>query len=248
MTVLDNVKVAFHCRQHGRPRRGDAPHAGPTRSRKGGSIAESRELLKIFDLDHLAEEQAQNLPYGSQRRLEIARALATAPRLLLLDEPAAGMNPQETNELMDLIRWIRDEFGLAVLLVEHDMQVVMGICETRARARLRLDDRRGPARRDSERSEGDRGLSGGSVTGAGAAPMLEVSDLVVSYGAIKALNGISIRLMPDEIVTLIGANGAGKSTTLRAIVGLVAPACGRDPIPTAGRRGRTPTYQLVRRG
>jgi branched-chain amino acid transport system ATP-binding protein len=91
---------------------------------------ESRRLLKIFRLDGLAEEKAKNLPYGSQRRLEIVRAMATAPRLLLLDEPAAGMNPQEANELMDLIRWVRDQFGMAILLVEHNMKVVMGICET----------------------------------------------------------------------------------------------------------------------
>jgi branched-chain amino acid transport system ATP-binding protein len=88
------------------------------------------ELLKIFALDRFAEEAATGLPYGSQRRLEIARALATEPKLLLLDEPAAGMNPQEAIELMRLIRWIRDEFKLTILLVEHNMKVVMGICET----------------------------------------------------------------------------------------------------------------------
>ena len=88
------------------------------------------ELLKIFDLGRFANEAATSLPYGSQRRLEIARALATEPRLLLLDEPAAGMNPQEARDLMRLIRWLRDEFRLTILLVEHNMKVVMGICET----------------------------------------------------------------------------------------------------------------------
>ena len=129
MTVVENVQVAFHCRQ--------AAHVGAavfrTKTHKDEETRvdrESRELLKIFHLDHLAGEKARNLPYGSQRRLEIARAMATSPRLLLLDEPAAGMNPQESNELMDLIRWIRDKFGMAVLLVEHNMKVVMGICET----------------------------------------------------------------------------------------------------------------------
>jgi branched-chain amino acid transport system ATP-binding protein len=129
MTVLENVKVAFHCRQ--------AAHVSAAIFRTGTHAAEEKRvdreslaLLKIFHLDHLAEEKAKNLPYGSQRRLEIARAMATSPRLMLLDEPAAGMNPQESNELMDLIRWIRDKFGMAVLLVEHNMKVVMGICET----------------------------------------------------------------------------------------------------------------------
>ena len=87
------------------------------------------ELLKIVGLDDVREELATSLPYGKQRRLEIARALATNPKLLLLDEPAAGMNPQETKELMDMIEWIRKEFGLTILLIEHDMALVMGICE-----------------------------------------------------------------------------------------------------------------------
>lgn len=87
------------------------------------------ELLRIFDLDRKADLIAGNLPYGEQRRLEIARALATRPKLLLLDEPAAGMNPQETEDLMKTIRFVRDHFQIAVLLIEHDMKLVMGICE-----------------------------------------------------------------------------------------------------------------------
>ena len=87
------------------------------------------ELLRIFDMQDLAETAAGNLPYGAQRRLEIVRALATKPKLLLLDEPAAGMNPVETEELMNNIRKIRDDFKIAVMLIEHDMKLVMGICE-----------------------------------------------------------------------------------------------------------------------
>ena len=87
------------------------------------------ELLKIFNLDKFANVKSKNLPYGAQRRLEIARALATNPKLLLLDEPAAGMNPTETEELMKTIRFIRDKFDIAVLLIEHDMKLVMGVCE-----------------------------------------------------------------------------------------------------------------------
>jgi branched-chain amino acid transport system ATP-binding protein len=128
MTVLDNVKVAFHCRQRaGLPA---AVFRGPEHSSEEARVdRESRELLKIFHLEAAAGEKARNLPYGSQRRLEIARAMATSPKLLLLDEPAAGMNPHEARELMDLIRWVRDHFGMAILLVEHNMKVVMGICE-----------------------------------------------------------------------------------------------------------------------
>ena len=87
------------------------------------------ELLHIFDMEKLADEQAGSLPYGVQRRLEIVRALATNPRLLLLDEPAAGMNPRETEELMENIARIRDQFQIAILLIEHDMNLVMGVCE-----------------------------------------------------------------------------------------------------------------------
>lgn len=87
------------------------------------------ELLSIFDMQDLADTTAGSLPYGAQRRLEIVRALATSPKLLLLDEPAAGMNPSETAELMETIRKIRDEFHIAIMLIEHDMKLVMGICE-----------------------------------------------------------------------------------------------------------------------
>ena len=90
---------------------------------------QAEELLKVVHLYDKRNELASNLPYGEQRRLEIARALATGPKLLLLDEPAAGMNPQETKELMELIRWIREKFDLAILLIEHDMGLVMGVCE-----------------------------------------------------------------------------------------------------------------------
>ena len=87
------------------------------------------ELLRVFDLEEEASFKASNLPYGKQRKLEIARALATNPKLLLLDEPAAGMNPNETAELMDTIHFVRDKFHMTILLIEHDMKLVSGICE-----------------------------------------------------------------------------------------------------------------------
>ena len=91
--------------------------------------ARAMELLKVFDLQDEADFLASNLPYGKQRKLEIARALATNPKLLLLDEPAAGMNPNETAELMDTIKFVRKEFDMTILLMEHDMRLVSGICE-----------------------------------------------------------------------------------------------------------------------
>jgi branched-chain amino acid transport system ATP-binding protein len=129
MTVLENVMAARHLRS--RQRLTDAligtrRHQTEEREMRDRAMA----LLRMFDLERHAEERSTALPYGSQRRLEIARALATDPILLLLDEPAAGMNPQEATDLMDLIRRVRDEFHLTVVLVEHNMKVVMGICET----------------------------------------------------------------------------------------------------------------------
>lgn len=130
LTVLDNVKAGLHNQKEyiystltgilRLPRFHQAERAMDERA---------MELLKVFDLDGEADYKASNLPYGKQRKLEIARALATNPKLLLLDEPAAGMNPNETQELMDTIRFVRDEFHMTILLIEHDMKLVSGICE-----------------------------------------------------------------------------------------------------------------------
>lgn len=128
LSVLDNVKIAYHCHvKYGLWE--TVLRIGRYFGEEAAIEAEALKLLKIFKLDQHAYEVAKNLPYGAQRRLEIARALAAKPKLLLLDEPAAGMNPQETQELMEMIRWIRKQFGLTVLLIEHDMSLVMGICE-----------------------------------------------------------------------------------------------------------------------
>jgi branched-chain amino acid transport system ATP-binding protein len=129
MTVLQNVMTAHHLRT--RQMMADAVLGTATHHREEKDTERrALDLLKIFGLEHMANEAATGLPYGSQRRLEIARALATEPKLLLLDEPAAGMNPHEARDLMRLIGWLRDEFRLTILLVEHNMKVVMGICET----------------------------------------------------------------------------------------------------------------------
>lgn len=128
LSVLDNVKIAYHFHvKYG---------LFESVLRMGRYMTEEEEIeqkalsfLHIFQLADKKDEIARNLPYGEQRRLEIARALAAQPKLLLLDEPAAGMNPQETQQLMQMIRWIRKEFNLTILLIEHDMSLVMGVCE-----------------------------------------------------------------------------------------------------------------------
>lgn len=128
MPVLDNVKVGLH---------NHYPYStleGILRLPRYHKVEKemnekAMELLKVFGLEEYADYQAENLPYGQQRKLEIARAMATDPKLLLLDEPAAGMNPNETKELMDTIRFVRDHFDMTILLIEHDMKLVSGICE-----------------------------------------------------------------------------------------------------------------------
>ena len=128
LSVIDNVKIAYN--MHVTYNLADAiVRDGKYLSEEEFITQKALNLLKIFHLEEEAHEVAKNLPYGKQRRLEIARALATEPKLLLLDEPAAGMNPQETKELMEMIRWIRKEFNLSILLIEHDMGLVMGVCE-----------------------------------------------------------------------------------------------------------------------
>jgi branched-chain amino acid transport system ATP-binding protein len=128
LTVLDNVRIAYHAHS------GYSLADGIMRTKNYDShekmlTEQAIEFLGIFKLEGIMNETAKNLPYGEQRRVEIARALATNPRLLLLDEPAAGMNPNEIVRLMELIHFIRERFDLTILLIEHQMRVVMGICE-----------------------------------------------------------------------------------------------------------------------
>ncbi len=128
MSVLDNVKVGLH--NHHRYHTISGILRLPSYFRVEKEMTErAMELLKVFGLEKEKEYLAANLPYGKQRKLEIARALATDPKLLLLDEPAAGMNPNETSELMDTICFVRDNFHMTILLIEHDMKLVAGICE-----------------------------------------------------------------------------------------------------------------------
>lgn len=128
LSVLDNVRIAQFATVRYTPLEA-LLHIGRFQAEERRIRDHAMELLAVLKLDHLAGETAKNLPYGLQRRLEIARALATGPELLLLDEPAAGMNPNEIEVLMSFILWIREHFSLTVLLIEHQMRLVMGICE-----------------------------------------------------------------------------------------------------------------------
>ena len=128
LTVLDNVKTGLH-NEITYSLAESLFHVGSYRKKERAMNERAMELLGVFGLESVADYQAANLPYGKQRKLEIARALATNPKLLLLDEPAAGMNPNETAELMETIEVVRKRFGVTVLLIEHDMKLVSGICE-----------------------------------------------------------------------------------------------------------------------
>ncbi|MBQ4259381.1 MAG: ABC transporter ATP-binding protein [Lachnospiraceae bacterium] len=128
LSVIDNVKVGLH-NQMGYSVFASILRLPSFRKVEAQLQERALEILKVFDLDKEAEVLASNLPYGKQRKLEICRALATNPKLLLLDEPAAGMNPMETLELMETIRFVRDHFDMTILLIEHDMKLVSGICE-----------------------------------------------------------------------------------------------------------------------
>ena len=128
LSVLDNVKVGLHNKHHYSTVEGILRLPGYRKIEKEMN-EQAMELLKVFDLADHADYLASNLPYGQQRRLEIARALATEPKLLLLDEPAAGMNSNETGELMEMIQFVREKFHMTILLIEHDMKLVSGICE-----------------------------------------------------------------------------------------------------------------------
>ena len=248
MTTLENVLVGEH--QHLDTNWVQAIfRTRAVKNEEEAAIREANRLLEFVGLKGKSEWQASSLPYGDQRRLEIARALATRPRLLLLDEPTAGMNPNETAEMTGLIRRLRDDLGITILLIEHEMRVVMGISD-----RITVLDygeriAEGTAseiQQDARvieaylgRAATPKPADAGPVVAGGPAPppppppgeltamvLLEVNDLHVYYGSIHAIKGVTLIVNQGEIVTLIGANGAGKTTTLNTICGLLKPRQG----------------------
>ena len=213
---------------------------------------DARALLNYVGLRGKQNELARNLSYGDQRRLEIARALATEPRLLLLDEPTAGMNPIESRQMVDFIRRLRDERGATILLIEHQMRVVMGVCEYIHVLDYGEKIAEGtPAEVQSNEQVIEAYLGRGRQL---AMSLLEVSGVVAGYGGITALKGISFTVEEGEIVTLIGNNGAGKTTTLlRTISGLVRPRTGDvlfadRPILHAAAQNRPAGHFPIARG
>jgi len=232
MPAVENVVVGRHIRTAATL--ADAVFATPRyRAEERDTRARARDLLGLVGLADRAAVPARSLAYGDQRRLEIARALATEPRLLLLDEPAAGMNTTETQALMTLIRRLRDEHGLTVLLIEHDMKLVMGVCDRivvlnfgRKIAEGAPDEvRRDPGVIEAYLGTQTERLRDVRTASPGAA-VLSVDNLSAGYAAGDVLHDVSLEVGAGQIVTLIGANGAGKTTLLRTISGLVRPRSG----------------------
>ena len=176
------------------------------------------------------------LSYANRRRLEIARALATQPRLLLLDEPAAGMNPNETHEVTELIGRLRDELGLTILVIEHDMHVVEGISDRVVALDHGVKITEGsfdavashPAVVEAYLGRDPEALAAGLM-------LLELDNVTTYYGQMRILEGVEMSVDAGELVCLLGGNASGKSTTLKTILGLVRPAVRARH---ARRRGR----------
>ena len=199
-------------------------------------------LLDQVGLAGQAERGAAILAYGDLKRLELAMALAGTPRLLLMDEPTAGMAPQERTALMRLVRDLASAKGVAVLFTEHDMDVVFGVADrilVLAHGELVAA---GPPAGDARRPEGARGVSGH-----GRAVILEVSGLEVFYGQAHILHDVGFSVAKGEAVALLGRNGAGKSTTLKTLAGLIRPAAGQVRFAGVDVTGWEP-YRIARAG
>ena len=232
---------------------------GAYRAAEREAVDLAKFWLERTGLTAKADWNAGALPYGDQRKLEIARAMCTRPRLLCLDEPAAGLNPRETADLSQLLKSIRDEQEVSILLIEHDMGMVMAHLRPHRGARLRPQDRRRGARGDPQRRGGDQGLSGrarggGAAARGGGRPrpgrgalMLRLEDVHTFYGNIEALKGVSVDVEQGQIVTIIGSNGAGKSTLLMTICG--SPKASKGRVVYDGRDiTRLATYDIVNLG
>jgi ABC-type branched-subunit amino acid transport system ATPase component len=221
LTVAENLEIAAVA--HGASR--------------AAARARAREILARLGFAAHAERRAAELPYGDERWIGIARALAAGPRVLLMDEPAAGLNESEAEHLRQAILGIRERNGCAILVIEHNMKLIMGLCD---RVQVLEQGRAiatGTPGEVAANAEVRRAYLGAGVEAAvaaappaarqsGAAPLLEVQNLAVSYGAIRALKGVSAVVGEGEFVSIVGPNGAGKSTLLLAIMGLVAPTRG----------------------
>jgi ABC-type branched-subunit amino acid transport system ATPase component len=233
MSVIENVMLGTHL--GARPPSPAATLLSLPAFRRFEAEARARSLaaLEALDIAGYAQELAGNLPYGVQKRIDLARSLVANPSLLLLDEPAAGLTESESHQLMELIRSVQAERKFGLLLVEHDMQFVSSLCP-----RITVIDfgkllaegtpeevRRNPDVVVAYLGTGELSATAKAAATTGvarAAPVLQVKDLGVRYGAVPALRGVSLEVAAGGITAIIGANGAGKTTLLSTVSGIVA--------------------------
>jgi branched-chain amino acid transport system ATP-binding protein len=199
----------------------------------------ARAILHVLDLGRYRATPAGDLPAGIQRRVEIARALAMRPSLLLLDEPAAGLDAKETSRLAELLHAVRERFHVSMLLVDHDMSLVMRVCDyvyvldfgkllaKGQPAAIRDDPKVIAAYLGEESKKPPSEIQTIGTPRAAAPPLLEVQDVAAGYGGLEVIRDVDLTVRAGEVVACIGANGAGKTTTLRAISGMIRPRSGR---------------------
>jgi len=236
MTVQENLTVPMDALGR-RNTLSDALHLPFSAYAERASSERARAILHVLDLGRYAGALASDLPAGIQRRVEIARALAMRPRLLLLDEPAAGLDAQETSRLADLLRAVRERFHVSMLLVDHDMSLVMRVCDyvyvldfgkvlAKGQPASIRNDPKVIAAYLGEESKAPAAKAG-TVAAKSDEPLLEVKHLAAGYGHLEVIRDVNLFVRPGEVVACIGANGAGKTTTLRAISGMIRPRQGR---------------------
>ena len=222
LTVLDNLLLAAP-RQPGEQLLRNVISRGTVLRRELESRERAKELLALVRLERHADDLAGTLSGGQRKLLDVARALMAGPRLVLLDEPMAGVNPTLRVQLLEHIVALRDELGLTVLLVEHDLDVVMRASDRVVVMSSGVVIAEGTPAEVEGGPEGRRRVPGdGRVT----APLLEVEGLEAGYGDVLVLHGVGLRAERDEVVAIIGPNGAGKSTLLKAVYGLVRARAG----------------------